>query len=119
MFNTELYILRYVQKHGGMTYRLYRGIARHKTGYYVSLKDYEKKIPYPELSVETIQDYIQDNWSILDLSSVYLGIWVDHGTVYFDVSKWVSNEKEALYFAQRQEQTAIWDCKNRRTLEII
>lgn len=119
VFEKESYIFQYVQKHEGITYHLYRGRACHRTGYYVSLKDYEETVPLALLTPKVIADYIQNNFSILDLPSAYLGIWVNNGITYLDISRRIRNKKEALGFGKREEQKTIWDCKNQKALEVL
>ena len=119
MFRVESYILRYVQKHEGITYHLYKGRARHKTGYYVSFKDYGDIIHLSVFTGELIWNYIQDHYFILDSSSSYLGIWIDKGIVYLDISRWVKGKNDALELGKREEQKTIWDCKNKIALRVI
>jgi hypothetical protein len=44
--------------------------------------------------------------------SAYIGIWKDHSTLVFDLSKWFASKDECLAFARANQQRAIWDCAN-------
>lgn len=43
----------------------------------------------------------------------YLGVWVDAGVIYLDISRQIFNLDTALFFGREWNQLAIWDNSNR------
>jgi hypothetical protein len=89
-------IKKYVKKHNGATIELFYtyhmescvniGFVKLKSGYSVSIKDKQKVLT--DLSMESLNAYIKDNYKILASgNNYYLGIWIDNGKIYLDISR--------------------------------
>lgn len=87
-----------------------------KTGYYVSLFGFERKIPVTEFYPWVLDSYINNRAD--EFESAFLGIWEDGDDVYLDVSIWCEDEETAERIANENMQLAYWDCFAGRAIEI-
>jgi hypothetical protein len=47
--------------------------------------------------------------SVLDVWGNYLGVWIDEGTLYLDVSRAYASRETAMLVAKRAQQKAVYD----------
>jgi hypothetical protein len=80
------------------------------TGYFVSLRDHEAKLPenLDEKSFEAIVSAYVSQAAQSD--GVYVGCWYAGHFLYLDLSEWISDKEEALITAREAKQLAIFDC---------
>lgn len=46
----------------------------------------------------------------------YLGFWIDSGKFYLDLSFHIKNKSQAILEGLNNDQLAIWDCKNQKSI---
>ena len=88
--------------------------VEHKTGYYVGLHEGT----YLKLSrpahPETVKSYAR---LFNKYMSAYAGIWTDEdGTTHLDPSVWIPYLHTALEVAKKNNQLAIWDIANMKSI---
>jgi len=99
-------ILNEVVKNGGATVKNNK-IMNYKSGYQVAINSQEKQFT----TIRKAFNYIKKN----GLKNV--GIWIDKGICYLDTNtKRINTKKEALQLATENEQLAIWDWKNSKSV---
>ena len=111
--NNEL--IKGIIKNGGATLTRHLEKAELKSGYMVSLEGCESqtnKNDYKAIiqAIKEKQEIIKDN------SELYIGLWVDDGMMYIDVSINISDKVESLEFAKKNKQLAIYDLENDKSL---
>lgn len=102
-------IMQSIKKEDGYTHK------KHDVGYMVSLKGYERKVSLEKSANEIekeIENYIKEN--TLEL----LGIWIESGYIYLDQSINIESKNDALQFGKKNEQLAIFDINNMKTINI-
>lgn len=103
------YLKNMIVENDGLTLSSDGEIANLKTGYMVSLSDYEKEIKNIKfLKLAQVKSYLKKAKKL----NAFVGFWVDNNKIYLDLSINVSNKKEALKIAKINNQLAIFDCKN-------
>ena len=104
-----------VHKTGGATYRPFS--RQTPRGYMVSRKGTEEK--YRGFNVHHLLRYEADHRTMLTCSpDLYVGIWVDNGTTYLDLSVAIPDRHVAIAFAKAQGQLAIYDIANNETIRV-
>ena len=74
-------------------------------GYMVSVKGYELKTSIEKLDKRTLERYQK----IAHSKGAYVGLWLDKGVLYVDISKNIMQLNTALSMAKVNEQLAIYD----------
>lgn len=107
-----------VRADGGCSYSPTYGDMK-KTGYGVSpYKEREEQVLFANLTENDLRNYYNENADLLALPNHYLGVWVDNGIAYLDVSVYEPNKKKALYIASHNHQLAIYDLGNQKTIPV-
>lgn len=112
-FNNEL--VKEIIKNGRTTLTKDLEKAELKKGFIVSLEGTEsqvKKNDYKAIikAIEEKRDVIKDN------SELYIGLWLDNDIMYIDVSININYKVEALEFAKKNKQLAIYDLEEDKSL---
>lgn len=112
-FNNEL--VKEIIKNGRTTLTKDLEKAELKKGFIVSLEGTEsqvKKNDYKAIikAIEEKRDIIKDN------SELYIGLWLDNDIMYIDVSININYKVEALEFAKKNKQLAIYDLEEDKSL---
>lgn len=79
-----------------------------KSGFMASYKDHESIIKLEKnksVILQLVNDYIKT------FKRDYIGLWLDNGLLYIDVSKRFNTKKECLTFAKENKQLAIYNNK--------
>lgn len=97
-------IINYVKSNGGATIDAWTGaLTMLKTGYMVSLAGYEKK--HKKMTFRALSKAQK----IAQKAGGFLGLWVDDGVIYSDVSTLINNKTLALFEGVKNNQIAIYD----------
>lgn len=114
--------LRSIIKKGGASISLNKYnnklvISNLKNGYMVSLKDYEVKKYCRNLKSfkDNLNLYYERNKLEL-FNNLFLGIWIEKNTFYFDISCNILNFKKAIDMARNNNQLAIYDTVNCKSI---
>lgn len=103
-------IIKEMIKNGGATLDCNYNNFNSSVGYMVSLYGYETKININ--NIEDIKKEIETKKEIAKQLNAYVGLWVDNGLMYVDISKHIIDYNEALETARNNEQLAVYDLKN-------
>lgn len=84
-------------------------------GFMVSLKGQEVKVNKNDIQgikkeIEKKREFIQDK------EGLYIGLWVNDGMMYIDISIHIIDYLEALEVARKNDQKAIFDLKNKDSI---
>lgn len=112
-------IVNKILKDGGITLdiKTNQTLTKHY-GYMIAISGCELTIPVEELTKKVIDEYIEDNLTILNQDRYFLGAWVNEGLVYLDVSKFSGKLLNALWLGHFENQLAIYDLENKVSIEI-
>lgn len=106
-----------VRKSGGVTINL---AGREPTeGYaYAPYKNTEVVIPQAEFTPAHVDKFIEDHYDELSKRGNNLGLWVEKGNVYIDVSRVGAPTAATIERAQKADQLAVFDLKNFKQIDI-
>ncbi len=105
------------QSQGGITIGL-DGVPKTDGFAFCPTKETERVVSLASLTPEVVEQFIQQNLAALSAPDNYLGLWVDDGTVYIDVSQVLPDEQRALAIAAANQQLAIFDLRNHREIRV-
>lgn len=100
-------------ENGGGSFNLNGTAVKFSRGYAVSLEGLEKKVNlhsefFPDVCV-IVERYMQANADAIAKPRHFLGLWIEDGTLYMDVSELVINETMARNIARERKQLAYFD----------
>lgn len=89
------------------------GFSELNGNYMVAFEEYEKIVPIEEFTTEVLKEY-------KETVDKPIGTWynTENGMIYLDVSIPFEDKKEALQFASDNQQLAIYDIKNDKTINL-
>ena len=99
-------------KNNGGSYNITTGESNPTDGYMVSYSEYELVIDAVELNETILKEYITNNIDKLCLDKYFVGLWINNGKAYLDISAKFNNLSEACYRGMINEQLAIYDNAN-------
>ena len=112
MLNDKM--IKEILKNGGATLDVNYNNFNASTGYMVSLYGYEVKIDIND--IEAIKKEIENKKEIAKKVNGYVGLWVDNGLMFIDISKHIIDYNRALEVARNNKQLAIYDLKNDKSI---
>lgn len=98
---------------GGATLNKYGKDFVSDNGFMVSVFGAEFKTTDEEKAKSKIEEYLE---KIQTQEGLFVGVWVDEGEVYIDLSIHILNYNEALEVARNNKQKAIFDLKNKTSI---
>ncbi len=81
-------------------------------------KSTERTFPLATFSPADLINYIAANYVALGHPWIYLGAWIDNGTVYLDCSKVTTDRADAFEMARENEQLAIFSFETMESLPV-
>lgn len=113
MINKEM--IKTIINNGGATLDYNYNNFNASAGYMVSLRGEEVKIDKND--IENIKKEIENKKNFIkNKKGLYIGLWVDNDIMYIDVSKHIINYLQALEVGRNNEQKAIYDLKNDKSI---
>ena len=107
----ELEDIKRIIKDGGATLTKELTKAELNGGYMVSLEGAESQVKGDDYNA--IKKAIEEKQAIIkDSKNLFIGLWLDGGIMYIDISINIEDRSEALEFAKRNKQLAIYDLIN-------
>ena len=94
---------------GGFTINSNFKPIQEKNGFIVSLYGYEKTYPCNGDYKALKSDILKYQSIIKKYKNLYIGLWIDNGLIYLDISKHYSSKKRAIQAGVQNEQIAIYD----------
>lgn len=113
-FTNKLY--NEILKDGGLTLDKNFEKINKKDGFMVSVEGFERKLD--KFTYEDVKA-VADEYKDLLKGCLYLGFWIDDGTLYIDISKWFRDKSEALKFGKQNKQIAIFDLKTNESTRVV
>jgi len=115
-------ILAHVKKQGGATLNLDETFFTPKQGYMISLLGYESKVSLDdkdaiEERLTRYKDIIRDILKNTALD-VKIGLWLEDGVLYLDISQYTKDKELALYLGKARAQLAIFDFANNEAINL-
>jgi hypothetical protein len=101
-----------VLKNNGGSYNITTGESNPTDGYMVSLPNREEVFNADDLCATVLREYIIDNADELSSENSFLGLWIDNGMAYLDVSVKYDDLETACYIGIINDQKAIYDNAN-------
>lgn len=101
-----------VLKNNGGSYNITTGESNPTDGYMVSLPNNELAIDANDLCANVLREYIIDNADDLYSENSFVGLWIDNGNAYLDVSVKYNDLETACYVGILSDQKAIYDNAN-------
>lgn len=113
MKNITLATIKSILKNGGATINNKGVRVTMKSGYQVSICD------IAIISVSDFNKYIlKELLTRLSSRGEYLGVWVDNGKVYIDISRRIPTKAEAVAEGKRLNQISILKWKNMECITV-
>lgn len=107
-----LNIIKKTLKNGGYT------DIQYKNGYMVSLYGLETKIPLGEAYSKKTMQVLRQYRKLAKRYNGSLGLWIEKGTLFIDVSINIANKAEAIKVGIDNKQLAIYDIVNDQTINL-
>ena len=101
-----------VLKNNGGSYNIATGESNPTDGYMVSLPNNELVIDADDLCATMLSEYIIGNAEELSSDKSFVGLWIDNGKAYIDVSVKYDDLETACYVGILNDQKAIYDNAN-------
>jgi hypothetical protein len=102
MKNITLATIKSIKRNGGATINKYGERVTMKTGYQVSKEDL-LIIPVDELNKLVLKELIKK----LISRGEYLGVWIDNGNVYIDISCRIATKSKAMEMGRELNQLSV------------
>jgi hypothetical protein len=109
--------LEYIIKNQGLTLD-YNLIEQRNLNFVYSLPNYEMKFKTKYLSNSIFNSVLKYYQQIAKVKNAYIGLWIDDGFLYYDLSKNAKSRAAAIKKAIAFNQLAIFDYKNKETIYI-
>ena len=107
----ELENIKKIIKNGGETLTKDLKKASLNNGYMVSLEGAESQVKSDDYNA--IKKALEEKQAIIqDSKNLYIGLWLDGGIMYIDLSINIKDKVEALEFGKKNKQLAIYDLVN-------
>jgi hypothetical protein len=69
------------------------------------------------MTQQDVDQWVEDNYSTIESDpQLYAGGWMEEGVYYLEISKNIADRQQAINFADRYDQKAIWDVENARSI---
>ena len=107
-------------QNGGFSIDLTTGKYEFNSGFFVAIDNTEQTSPvYKGTQTRTfIKNFIVQNWDVLKLPHKVLGLWIENGKIYVDVSTLYDSEEAAYNIGKYAGQLAIYDNASKKTITI-
>ena len=103
--------IKRIIENGGATITKELKKAELKRGFMVSLEGAETQVKGDDY--QAIKKAIEEKQAIIkDNTNLFIGLWLDNGIMFIDISINIEDRAEALEFAKRNKQLAIYDLTN-------
>jgi hypothetical protein len=107
---------------GGATYNLMTNEFNPDHGYIVSIKGYEDRSKFNEVSLQhKIVEYVKKNADVFidaENHELFLGGWIDNGDLFLDVSTLIEDKDKAIRVAIVNDQKAYYDCNIGKSINL-
>ena len=115
MNNLKDIILNAIKK-GGATLDKYYQPINQKKGFMVSLANHETTFNI-NTDINIIINKVQEYQKLIKSKQHhFIGLWVNNGTIYLDISKHFQDKQNAVSFGIDNNQLAIYDLKNDKSI---
>lgn len=109
----------YILENGGATLDFMGEIKNFDFGYMVSKKGCELVVDFDTLNDYTFNAIVRGYmYNVFGSQVDFVGLWLDNGKLYFDVSTLVRNLDDALQLGKSNEQLAIFDNENKQVINL-
>jgi len=109
--NLQIFLSEALKNNGG-SYNITTGEHNPTDGYMVSVPYNELVIDADDLCATVLSEYIINNANEFSSDKSFVGLWIDNGKAYLDVSIKYNDLEEACYIGIISDQKAIYDNAN-------
>lgn len=110
-------LLDTIVKNSGITLDKHLNIAELSIGYAVSYPNSETIVLESDLNESKLLELFSIYKNKLNKNN-YLGIWIDQGKVYFDLSCVINDLDQAIELGNKFNQLAIFDFKDKQVIKL-
>jgi len=82
----------------------------------VSLNGFEEQLYFDDFDNKDLKNFIAKNAIHLHNDNRFVGGWVNDNKVYLDISVSIEDLESAIYIGMHNNQKAIFDCANSKTI---
>lgn len=105
-------IINKVYEDGGITLDNNLKVATFKSGYIVSALGYERTYKALDFTTQNkLERAITEYQALSKKLDLFIGLWVDNGRIYLDLSQHIGERRLAIKTARNNKQLAIFNCK--------
>lgn len=108
-------IVAYTQKNGGCSFNSNLDILENLKGYTISIQKYEYKTTIKNID-EIEKNILKKIEIVKSKKNFIIGTWIDDGILYIDINKIEKNYTRAVEFGKSQNQLAIFDNVNKKSI---
>ncbi len=108
-------MLSHINLYKGVSYSPMYGNLAGKEGFAVSPYKERERVQ-DTLNEDDLRKYFVNNLDLLSENNHFMGVWVDDGKYYLDVSIFETSEDKAKEIARNAEQLAIFNLSNLETV---
>ena len=102
MKNITLATIKSIKRNGGATINKYGERVTLKTGYQVSKQDLFI-VPVDDFT----KDLVKQAMSLLESRGEYVGVWIDGGNAYIDISVRIATRRDAMAKGRELNQLSV------------
>lgn len=117
MNNTILDFYESTLSNNGASFNVTTNELNPQNGFFVSLPQYEQKIPLSSFTVEVINGYISSKKE-LQANKTFIGSWINNDVIYLDISERITDKRLAVETAYKNNQLALYDANNGCVIEL-
>ena len=111
--------LQNIIKDGGATIDKDGQKANFIKGFFVSIYGAEKKQPLNDINYELLKNDLQQKFEyITKHKNNFIGLWINNGLLYTDISKHIKYKQDALTLGVKNNQKAIFDIEKNQDIFI-
>lgn len=104
-------------ENGGATFNPYTELVPTK-GFMVSVAESEEIINLKEFTQDVLNTFVRSNVASLLREENFVGVWVENGFVYLDISRNISTLIRAMSMAKEESQLAIYNLDNQKVIKL-
>lgn len=108
-------IIEYTQKNGGCSFNSNLDILEDLKGYTISIQKFEFKTTIKNIN-EIEKNILKKIEIVGNRKNYIIGTWIDGGILYIDINKIEKNYTRACDFGRSQNQLAIFDNINKKSI---
>lgn len=111
-------VVKLAIENDGCTLNVNDGTVNPSKGFLASYEGYSEVVKLSQFNEAKLKEYIRLNLVALTSNAEYLGIWINKGLVYLDVSKRFVFESSCVEFSRANSQKAYYNANTKTVVNL-